>query len=895
MTSLPAGTVTFMFTDVEGSTKLLQRLGQDEFAENLDIHIQMLRDAVRRADGIEIRTEGDALFAVFATAPSALSAAVAAQHALQGHVWPADAEFRVRMGLHTGTGTLGGDDYVGIDVHRAARIADCGHGGQIVVSAATAEIVVRSLPEGVTLNDLGRHALKDVGLEHLFGVRIEGLRTDFPPLRSTAVRHADIPARLTRFVGRRGEVDAVADLLGERRLVTLTGPGGTGKTRLALEVAGAVATRFEDGLWFVPLAQISDPGLVATTILDRLGLRSHSVDVDPVEHLAGYVGPRSALLVLDNFEHVIDAAGVVGRILTGGTGVRVLATSRVPLHLAGEQEVPVPPLSVTAGNGATSESYDLFVDRARSSLPDYTPSTADAEAIIALTSRLEGLPLAIELAASRINVLSPVAMLDRLDISLLASRRSDMPTRQQTMAATIRWSYDLLEPDFRILFEDFSVFAGGATLEEIEAVCTLDVGITLDGLELLVENGLVRRIEVSTGLRFGMLYVIEEFARQALAARGDDPELRDRHLEAFLDLVERAAPHLSTHARVEWLGRLTEEHDNIRAAIEWAIAQERGAVAQRLVAGMWRFWQTRGPLQEAKERIARALALDGDDPLARAAALAAAGGIAYWQGDFAATVEPYTQAVDILRREGNAAALAEALYNLSFALIGCDRHDDAASAVEESMDISRSIDDPFGVARAQWGRFNLEWYRGNTDMAVRHAEEAVRAFEDLDAPVDFGWACFATSDGLMRLGEVGRALEYLDRALPGFFEAGDLSALILFLVNYGTIEMIVGHRDRGARLFGAAESLKEKTGITLFDSVMWNEPNREVKAIVGEMDDTVAAAYREGRRMPEGEAVALALNRPDDYPEQAAPFASDSPNLRRGPRSRLAQDDGTRT
>ena len=478
MRDLPTGTVTFLFTDIEGSTGLLQDLGRDEFVRLLDRHAEILRTAVAEQGGVEIGTEGDSFFVAFPTASGALRAAVAAQRALAAHPWSDGNPIRVRMGLHTGEGVPGGDNYVGIDVNRAARIAAAGHGGQIVISEATRVLVAGDVPDGVTFRDLGLHDLK--GLEHperLHDLVIDGLSADFPALRTRGAQRTNLRPRRTSFVGRTRAMDDIERLLRETRLLTLTGPGGTGKTRLALEIASRQLDRFPDGVFFVDLSPLTDPTLVISEIAGVLKVRE-APDLDLAGSLRRHLADLDVMLVLDNFEQLVDGSSAIGDLLDAAPGLTVLATSRIALRLSGEHEYQVAPLELPArerrGDAAqlvASESVRLFVDRATSVRPDFTLTDANASAVAEIVERLDGLPLALELAASRLRVLDPTTLAERLEhrLSMLRGGDRDLPERHRTLDGTIRWSYEMLEPDEQRLFARLSVFAGGWTLDAAEA------------------------------------------------------------------------------------------------------------------------------------------------------------------------------------------------------------------------------------------------------------------------------------------------------------------------------------------------------------------------------------------------------------------------------------------
>ena len=477
--TLPTGTVTFLFTDIEGSTRLLQQLG-DAYPEVLSEHHRLLRGAVESAGGVAIGSEGDSLFASFARAPSGLAAAVAAQLALAAQEWPDGAAVRVRMGLHTGEALVRDGTYVGLDVHRAARIAAVGHGGQVLLSDTTRALVEQALPAGGELRDLGQHRLKDLAQpERIFETVIAGLPSTFPPLRSLDATPNNLPTQMTSFVGRAREVAEATRLLATTRLLTLTGPGGTGKTRLSLQVAAEAASDYPDGVFFVPLGPLDDAGVVAPAIVQALGMRE-AVNQPPVDRLSEYLRDRRLLLVLDNFEQVQEAAALVGELLRSSPGLRAVVTSRSPLHIYGEQEYAVPPLGLPVAGAdpdpveiARYESVALFVERAAAVNPGFRLTAANAAIVAEICALLDGLPLAIELAAARTRLLPPQALLARLGqrLDTLSSGSRDLPERQQTLRGAIAWSYDLLDGKARQLFACFSVFVGGADLAAAEAVC----------------------------------------------------------------------------------------------------------------------------------------------------------------------------------------------------------------------------------------------------------------------------------------------------------------------------------------------------------------------------------------------------------------------------------------
>src|SRR5687768_14825182 len=570
-TDLPSGTVTFLFTDVEGSTRLLHALGAEGYADALATHRRILRETCSRHNGVEVDTQGDAFFIAFPTAPGALAAAAEAREALSS------GPIKVRMGLHTGTPHLTDEGYVGPDVHRAARIAAAGHGGQILVSSATAQLV------DAELSDLGDHRLKDLTApERIFQLGAE----EHPPLKT--LHQTNLPVPATPFLGRDTELDEIGALLARDgvRLVTLTGPGGTGKTRLALQAAANVADAFPGGVWWVPLAALRDPALV---------LESASAALGATGDLAEHIGDKRLLLLLDNFEHLTAAAAHLAPLLAKCPNLTLLVTSREPLHLGGEHEYAVDPLQRT-------EAVELFLTRALAVRRDFA---ANGEVAL-ICERLDHLPLAIELAAARVKMLSPKALLQRLEqrLPLLAGGTRDAPERQRTLRATIEWSHELLSPDEQRLFARLAVFRGGCTLEAAEAVVDAD----LDTLQSLVDKSLVR---VRDSGRFWMLETIREFAVERLEASGEADEISRRHAEFFLEIAEELQPRVMKDD-ADALDQLTEDHDNLRAALDRLEAEGDAERLQRLGGSVWRFWYLRSHLTEGKRRLDAAMAAGGD-------------------------------------------------------------------------------------------------------------------------------------------------------------------------------------------------------------------------------------------------------------------------------------------
>src|ERR687893_813113 len=595
-TSPPTGTVTFLFTDIEGSTRMWERSPQAMQAA-LARHDELLRRAIEEHGGYVFKTVGDAFCCAFRTAPDALEAALNTQRRLLSSKWEQTGPLKVRMALHTGVAEERDGDYFGPPLNRVARLLSAAHGGQVLLSLATQEMVRDQLPAGAALRDLREHRLKDLFRpERVFQVTAPGLPTSFPPLKTLDARLNNLPAQPTPLVGRERELGEVRDLLRaeEVRLLTLTGPGGIGKTRLGLQVAAELVDEFEDGVFFVALAPITDPALVASAIAEALGV-VEAGDQPLEEGLKGYLRGKELLLLLDNFEQVLGAAPLVGELLSVCPKLKVLATSRSVLRVYGEQEFPVPPLELPDHKRLLSverltqyEAVRLFIERAKAARPDFSVTNENAPAVAEICVRLDGLPLAIELAAARIKLLTPKAMLERLGsrMKLLRGGSCDLPERQRTLRGTIEWSHALLEESDQVLFARLAVFSGGRTLEAIEAVCDTEGDLPVDALEgvssLLDKSLLVREETSEEESRFVMLETIHEYAREKLHESGEAAELSRLHAEYFLAFAEEAEPELEGTEQAPWMERLEADYDNCRAALSWLLEVGEAELALRI-------------------------------------------------------------------------------------------------------------------------------------------------------------------------------------------------------------------------------------------------------------------------------------------------------------------------
>lgn len=877
--ALPSGTVTFLFTDIEGSTKLLTALGTDRYHEVLEVHTETLRSAF--AAGHEVRIEGDALFIVFATAAGAIGAAAAAQRGLAAAVFPHGAIVRVRMGMHTGSGTpasrAAGADYVGIDVHRAARIAAVAHGGQVLLSGATAMLAAAELPPGVTLRDLGDHRLKDLAQpERIHQLVIDGAPGDFPPIRSLDATPNNLPTQLTTFIGRERDIAQGLVLLGRTRLLTLTGPGGTGKTRLSLQLAAEAAGDFADGVFWVPLAPISDPTLVPSTIAHALGIQVGAQE-QPLARVVEHLRERRLLLVLDNFEQILPAAGVVTAMLEAAPGVTVLTSSRAPLRISGEQEYPIPPLDLPDPAAlpsldalTQSDAVRLFVERARAVKPDFQVTAENASAIAEICFRLDGLPLALELAAARVKLLSPQAMLPRLrqGLDLLASTAVDRTDRQRTLRGAIGWSYDLLDDGMRRLFRRNGVFVAGAALDQLEAVCGPEREIgrpVFDGVAELVDHSLLRQLGSDGDSRFRMLVTIREYALEQLGATEESVSIHDRHAAAFLRLAEEATPHLQGKEVNAWLDRIDLEHDNLRAALECDIRSGRGERASRMLFALWRFWQMRGHLREGSAWSERVLAMADVPPLARLKALEAAGGMAYWQAD-ERVVGHYREAYELAVAHGDTAARAAAAYNYSFTFsitgpTGTTDNDASRRYLEESLAGYRELGDRAAIGRAAWGLAITYVNGAHDDDDLRRGREfgaeALRQHRALPERnlFDEGWDLHVLGLVALKLDEVEVAAPLFREALALFETLADTSGIVLMLSNIAEVARRRGDLERHDILVGAWSALSERTGVGLANQYGASEGRATAADIPAERRPTL----ERGAALSTAEAVAYAL------------------------------------
>jgi predicted ATPase len=810
---LPSGTVTFLFTDIEGSTKLLHELGAEAYAAALADHRRVVREAVAAHGGAEVDTQGDAFFIAFGSADEALAAAAEARDGLA-----ASGRIRVRMGLHTGTPHLADEGYVGVDVHRAARIGSCAHGGQVVVSAAT-----QSAVRGFDLRELGEHRLKDFDEPvPLFQL---GPGT-FPPLKT--ISNTNLPRPASSFVGRIDDVAAITALVRDgARLVTLTGPGGTGKTRLAIAAAAELVPEFAAGVFWEPLATVRDPDLVLPAIGHTLGAS---------ESVAAHIGEREMLLVLDNLEQVIAAAGEIRQLVEACPRLVVLVTSRERLRVSGETEFPVAPLAADA-------AVELFCARAAA------PPT---DAVRRLCRALDDMPLAIELAAARGSVLTPEQILDRLArrLDLLKGGR-DADPRQQTLRTTIEWSYDLLTEQERILFAHLSVFRGGCLLEDAEAVLDAD----LDDLQSLVDKSLVRH----TNGRFWMLETIAQYAAERLAERPEHDLLHRRHAERYLDLAETAEPHLRYESK-EWMARIEPELDNVRAALDHLAATGQTQPVLRFVGAMWWVWMWRGHLDEGRARIEAALAADGTPTKARAVALLAAADICSDQADIPAGLRYGEQAREFFSQQQEESWHSVCAHFIEGLLRLVGR--DVAAAEPWLREAIAGYERLGDRHEAREVRRRLAWMHellGDVELSTKlHEENLADAIADGDRHIE------ATTTGVLSgravdAGRYGDAVTLATAALRLHLELDMRYEATVDLYRFARILVAMGHAADAITLVGTVEELLRGPGRPVVEWVAEELAGVRAKARQLLAEDEMAEAERRGAAMDLETAAEFAL------------------------------------
>jgi predicted ATPase/class 3 adenylate cyclase len=921
MADLPTGTVTFLFTDIEGSTKLWEKSPKG-MQIALPRHDAILWEAIEGHGGSVFKTVGDAFCAVFPTALGAIESALEAQRGLFSEAWGEEiGALRARMALHTGTTHERDGDYFGPPLNRVARLLSAGHGGQVLLSSSTQELVRDHLPPQTHLRDLGERRLKDLSRpERIFQLTAPDLPSEFPPLRTLETHTNNLPLQATPLIGREREVEAVCGLLRspETRLLTLLGPGGTGKTRVGLQVAAELVDDFEDGVFFVPIAAITDPTLVAPTIARVLGLSEGGAQ-PPEELLEGYLRDRQTLLLLDNLEQVLESVPLLDRLLSTATGLKILATSRTPLGLYGEYEFPIPPLSLPdpvslppLENLTEYEAVRLFVERARAVRPDFSLAEDNAQAVVEICERLDGLPLAIELAAARIKLLPPRVLLDRLGnrLKILTGGAGNLPERQRTLRNAIEWSYGLLDEGEKMLFGRLAVFSGGATLEAIQAVCDTRGDLptdVLDGASSLLDKSLLRQEEEAGGEpRFVMLETIHEFANVKLEGSGEAEAVGRAHAEYFLALAEEAEPMLWGAEDAAWLERLEQEHDNMRAVLSWAIEHEEATLALRVGAALRWFWYMKGYYGEGRRWLEAALGKDWGAAAAeaRARALEGVGWLAAGQGDLDRAEAAAKEGLKLSTEAGLGDVVAADLQNVLGEAVARQRGDyeRAAELLTEGVALHRKAGDIRGVAWSLGNLANVSSDRGNYEQAKELYEEGLALSRRLGGAELLGAYLISLGYESLLEGEPERAIALNEEAAELFRKRGRRGGLHQALGNLGWATLLrgdyeraetlhkqslrvsqdlgdklvasesveglactagaQGEAERSAILFGAAEGLREAEG---YQQAPRDRSLREpylAAAHVEVGEAAWSAAWEKGRSMQFEDAVVYALEKP---------------------------------
>jgi predicted ATPase/class 3 adenylate cyclase len=853
MRNLPTGTVTLLFTDIEGSTQLLQQLG-DDYPEVLTQCRRLLRVAFQMYLGHEVDTQGDAFFIAFTRASDAVGAAVTAQRSLAAYPWPQGVEVRVRMGMHTGEPQLSSEGYVGMDVHHAARISSSAHGGQVVLSQTTSDLVEHDLPEDVGLRDLGEHRLKDIERpSRLFQLVVEGLPTNFPPPKTLSNHLHNLPVQPTSFIGREQEVATVCSLLRREdvRLLTLTGTAGVGKTRLSLQAATNVAAFFPDGVFFVALASVSNAALVVPAIAQALDV-GETGNERQFERLKASLQEKQLLLLLDNFEQVLDAALVVADLLADCPKLKVLVTSRAVLHVRAEHECNVPPLALPDArrmpNLATLSKYAavaLFVQRAQAARSDFRVTSENAPAIVGICGRLDGLPLAIELAAARCKYVPPQTLLARLEqgLTVLARGARDLPARQRTLLGAIAWSYDLLDVEEQRLFRRLAVFVDGCTLDAAERVCAAASkleGDVLGLLEALVDKSLLRHEELGEGgTRYGMLQTLREYGLERLEDAGEREATLGAHAACYLVRAKEAAAHLLGAEAAWWLDCLEQEHENLRAALSWMLERSEmntdlAEQALQLCAALMNFWEVRGYFREGQAFLERALAVSKKVvATVRVEAIYGAGFLALVQGDGAQSEPLLEESLALFRKIGDKSGMAKSLRILGSLTGERNSYALARTFLEESLALYRELDDQNGVAytredlaqvltsqgdyararalleenlllysamgktyRTAYPLYDLArvFFLSRNDLVKTRAmaEESLELFQEVGNKRLIAYVLSLLGEVFLQQGEPARARESCEKSIANFNELEYRTGIAVSLVSLARVESFQG-------------------------------------------------------------------------------------------------------
>jgi len=875
----PTGTVTFLFTDIEGSTHLWEQ-HPDAMRHALAQHEALAAEFVSRHGGtlVKSRGEGDSLFLVFPRATDALQAACALQLAFAHEPWPDQTPLLVRMALHTGEAEERDGDYFGSAVNRCARLRATAHGGQVLLSASVQELVRDALPPDASLLDLSQHRLKDLGRpEQVFQLLHPDLPADFPPLRS--LDNPDLPNNLpqqpTSFIGRETQIAQVKTLMQKSNLVTLTGAGGAGKSRLSLQIAADLLDQYEGGTWLVELAPLSDPALVPQTVAGVLGVREE-MGKPLTQTLVEWLKPKHLLLVLDNCEHVLDAsARLVDAVLHACPKVQMLVSSREALGIGGESAYRVPSLSLpdpkqpqTPQSLSQYEAVRLFTERAVATKADFVVTNHNAPALASVCHHLDGIPLAIELAAARIRSMTveelETRLADRFRL-LTGGSRTALP-RQQTLRALIDWSYDLLDDNQKVLLRRLSVFAGGWSLSAAEAVCAggeVQEWEVLDLLAALVDKSLVTVEEQEEGTtRYRLLETVRQYARDRLMESSGGEALRERHRDYFLTFVEEAKVNVVRPQPAEWLNRLDAEYDNLRAALDWCLDRHEGAeIAMRMAGALAIFWGMRGRASEGRRYLSAALSLPGADAPTevRADALGWVGGLARMQGDYGSARTDFNESLAIRRALGDNGAIAQALQNRGWQAQLEGDNAGAHKDYDESLTLFRAYGDLAGEGFCLVGLGCVATNEGDYETAGRLFDAGVALWRAAGGKPGLAYALAHQGRLACQQGDFGAARACLAESGALCREVGDRLVSTYVLEYAGNLARAQDTPHRAARLYAAMEALREEIGVPVAsaDRAAYSGNVAAVRACLG--DQAFEAVWAEGWAMPWEQAVEYAL------------------------------------
>ncbi|MBA2774441.1 MAG: AAA family ATPase [Nocardioidaceae bacterium] len=875
MGQLPTGTVTLLFSDIEGSTLLLNRLGP-HWGDALSAQRSILRSCFAANDGHEMGTEGDSFFVVFASAHAAAAAALEGQRRLQAHTWPSGVPVRVRMGLHTGEPQRHEDGYIGIDVHRAARIAATASGGQIVISETT-KVMLSNLEHEVVVRDLGWHRLKDLAeAEHLFEVvaNTAGALPEFPPLRSLGTR-ANLPTPNTPLIGRERELAELRSLFEREgtRLVTMTGPGGTGKTRLALDVAATLEHLFPHGIFFVQLHTADRAPLMWAGIAESIGANG-DVEEHPEERVLRWLADRQALLVLDNLEQIDGADDVIGQVLAQAPHVSVLATSRRGLHLVAEQEYPVAPLALPARSEQTrrvveqSGAVELFVQRATMARLSFALTDTNTVDVVELCRRLDGLPLAIELAAAQSRVLSPHAMLTRIDERLgLGVTAADRAPRQRSLGATIAWSYDLLDSSDQQVFRRLGVFSSSCDLAAIDAVVGSEVEDSFHNVVRLVDANLVQIVESPDGEpSMSMLQTIRSFARERLEASGEAEETRWRHARWCLSVVVTIDELLKGSMQMSALDRMAAVEEDIRFALAWSlrpaseVGQERTECGLNLLAAMTAYWYRFGYLAEGRGWYERAIAVAGtEDSASVIDVLHGMGIMMLQQSDVSPATQVFGKALKMARRLDDRDRESRESNSLGIAYRVAGNLPEARRLIERSLVLAREVGSAVREATALGNIVMLLVDFGEYETALTAADEAIAADSAREDPWGIAITQANVAMALLRAEGPQRAYEHLADIGPAAVALADAELSITIVELFAATLAELGDATRAAHLLGTADVRREVVGMP-----RQVRDAEELDLSIGRAKQELTtqeweAAYADGRRLTIDEVVREAL------------------------------------